>query len=192
MSRVVTVVGAGALGSHVVLFLRNQDAAFRVVDHDRVEQKNVLAQFHGKKTVGKSKVQALAQTMQFLFGLRIDGIPHRLRRDNAAPLLGGCDLIIDCLDNLEARAVVSEHARSGGTPCLHGALSPDGQFGRVIWDDSFVPDPEGAPGAATCENGEHLPFIGAVAAHLAHAAQLFLARGEQVGFQVHPGGTTRI
>jgi molybdopterin/thiamine biosynthesis adenylyltransferase len=190
--RVVTVVGVGALGSHVVQFLRNVDVSLRVIDDDRVEQKNVLAQFHSKKSVGKSKVQSVSQSMQFMFGQKVDGTPHRLRADNAEEMLGGSALVIECLDNIESRQVVSEFVRAHRIPCLHGALAPDGQFGRVIWDEHFAPDAEAGAGAATCEGGEHLPFIGVVSSYVAYAAQRYLEKEHKVGFQVHPAGATPI
>ncbi len=74
----VTIVGVGALGSHLLQFTRNLDATFKVIDFDKVEQKNVMSQFHSKPNVGKGKVSSLAQTMQFLFGKKLDTIPHKL------------------------------------------------------------------------------------------------------------------
>ncbi len=192
MSRIITVLGLGALGSHLVLLLRNIEATLRCVDFDRVEQKNVPAQFHGKKSVGKSKVQSIQQTMQFLFGLKVEVIPHQLRSDNQVQLLGGSDLILDCLDNIEGRKLVSNFAREAGIPCLHGATAADGQFARVIWDKDFVPDEESVKGAPTCEGGEHLPFINIVAGYMAYSAQRFIADGEKAGFQIHPGGVTPV
>lgn len=192
MTKVVTIVGVGALGSHVVQFLRNVDVSLSVIDDDRVEQKNVLAQFHSKKSVGKSKVQSVTQSMQFMFARKVDGTPHRLRDDNTDELLGGSGLIIDCLDNIESRKIVSAYARANDVPCLHGALAPDGQFGRVIWDEHFQPDAEAGAGAATCEGGEHLPFIAVVSSYVAYAAQRFLEQEKKLGFQVHPAGATPI
>ena len=82
MKRLV-VVGVGALGSHVVLLGRNWPVRFVVVDFDRVEQKNVLSQFHSRKAVGKSKAQSVQQTAQFLFGQRLDAVlpPRRQLRE---------------------------------------------------------------------------------------------------------------
>lgn len=191
MSALVVVVGVGALGSHVVQLLRNAGASIRVVDFDRVEQRNVASQFHGKPSIGKAKVVSLQQTMQFLFGVKIDAVPHRLVADNARELLGKADLVIDCLDNGASRRVVQELARAANIACVHGALAADGSFGRVVWDEDFVIDDEPAAGAATCENGEHLPFIALTAAYLARAAQAFLKSGERCGFHVHPGGANR-
>jgi molybdopterin/thiamine biosynthesis adenylyltransferase len=185
----VVVVGVGALGSHAVQFLRGAGAAIRVIDFDRVEQRNVASQFHGKPSVGKAKVVSLQQTMAFLFGTKIDVIPHKLAEENARELLGRADLVVDCLDNGAARRVVQTFVRAASIPCVHGALAADGAFGRVIWDEHFTIDDEPAAGAATCENGDHLPFIAITAAYLARAAQSFLKGGEKIGYHIHPGGT---
>lgn len=188
----IVVVGAGALGSHVVLYLRNATARIRVIDFDRVEARNVASQFHGRPGVGKSKVVSLTQTMQYLFGCKVEGVPHRLAATNADTLLSSATLVLDCLDNGASRRVVQAQVRAAGTPCVHGALAPDGSFGRVVWDAGFVVDDEPGSGTPTCEDGAHLPFIGLVAAYLAHAATTFLSRKEQLGFQVHPMGATPI
>ncbi len=190
--QVVTVLGVGALGSHVVQLLRNLNVHLRCVDFDRVEMKNLASQFHAKKSVGASKVRGLQQVMQFLFDRKIEAIPHRLKADNSAALLQGSALILDCLDNYEARSLIQAHIEESSQPCLHGALAPDGQFGRVIWHEHFVADHEGTQGAATCENGAHLPFIAIVASYMAFSAQTFLEQGRKVGFQVHPGGVVPV
>ena len=186
----IVIVGVGALGSHVVQFLRSvPDVAITVVDFDRVEQKNTLSQFHPRQSVGRSKVLAIQQTMSFLFGKKLQTVPHKLTADNVEVVLGVADLIVDCLDNAEARQLVQRFARRHEVPCLHGALAADGSFGRVVWDADFEADAEPTSGAATCEDGEHLPFIVACAAYLALAIQRHLDAGEQVGFSLHPGGT---
>jgi molybdopterin/thiamine biosynthesis adenylyltransferase len=192
-TRTVVVVGAGALGSHVIQFLRScGDIAIRVIDFDRVERKNVLSQFHGKGTVGKSKVQAIQQTVNFMFGVKVQTVPHKLVDDNAEQLLGGAALVLDCLDNGESREVVQRFVRKSNTPCLHGALDGNGTFGRVIWDADFQIEYMSQRGVATCENGEHLPFIAMVSSFLARAAQEFLTHGKLVGFHVHLNGATRV
>jgi molybdopterin/thiamine biosynthesis adenylyltransferase len=189
--KTIVVVGVGALGSHVVQALRNVEATLRVIDFDRVEQRNVASQFHGKPNVGKLKVQSLQQSMKFLFGRDIGIVSHKLVTDNVKELLGKADLLLDCLDNGAARRLVQQFARTSSTACLHGALDAQGSFGRVVWDESFVIDDEGVAGAATCEDGAHLPFITVVAANLAYSAQRFLRDGRKVGFEISPGGSIR-
>lgn len=190
--KTLTVVGVGALGSHVVQLVRNVTATIKVIDFDRVERKNVQSQFHSKSGVGKSKVIALAQAMDFLYGVKIQTNSNKLVKENAKELLGGSDLIVDCLDNGAARRVIQDFVRASAIPCLHGALAPDGQFGRVIWDEGFTIDDESGVGAATCENGEHLPFIAITSSYIAHAIKEFLAKGTKMGFSVSPAGAIRI
>ena len=190
----IVIVGVGALGSHVALLLRNLDMQnvpgkpgelFRLVavDFDRVEQKNTLAQFHGKASVGKNKALGLQQTINFLFGVKIDAVPHKLVAENVQALLRDAALVIDCLDNAPSRRIVQNFVRECQVPCVHGALAANGTIGRVVWDDKFAIDENDGEGA-TCEDGEHLPFIGLVSAQLARAAQEFLKSRQQTSFQV--------
>lgn len=187
----IVIVGVGALGSHVALLGRNWKPGLKLVDHDRVEMKNVLAQFHGKQGVGKNKAQGLAQGLLGFFGIRAEAVPHKITSDNADVLLRGSELVLDCTDNVEARRVITESTMRLGLPCLHGALSADGSFGRVVWAEHFRPDTE-TPGQATCEDGEFLPFFGQVGGVMAGAAQQFLRTGAKQSFQVLPGAVIRL
>lgn len=187
----IVIVGVGALGSHLVLLGRGWPARFVVIDFDRVEQKNTLSQFHSRMGVGRNKAQALQQAMQGLFGLRLEAVPHRLSADNAAALLGGADLVVDCVDNAEARRVIQGAVRAAGVPCLHGALAADGSYARIMWDEVFSAD-AGGEGQATCEDGEHLPFIAFAAARMAAAVQRFLADGARQSEHLHPGGILQV
>lgn len=186
----VAIVGVGALGSHAGQLLRSlKGLRLRVIDFDRVERKNVASQFHGVKTVGRNKAQAFRQTMDFTFGTKVEAMPVRLTRDNAAELLGGMDLVVDCLDNGESRRTVQEFVREEGIPCIHAGISADGSFGLVVWDEAFTVDDEPSEGAATCEEGEHLPFISLLASTLAWCVQAYVEGGRRRGFQVNPGGS---
>ncbi len=196
MSKLVTIVGVGALGSHVVQFLRNLDVQLRLIDFDRVEQKNTGSQFHGKPHIGRFKVESLKQSMSLLWGgllgTKVQAYTSKLTEGNVLQVLAGSDLVIDCLDNGASRKVVQDHVRAMKVPCLHGALARNGEFGRAVWDESFVIDYEGAPGEATCEDGDHLPFIVIVSSYIAFAAQRFLIEGKRPSFAVSPAGTIRI
>lgn len=170
----IVIVGVGALGSHVLQFMRNVTAEITIIDFDKVESKNTQSQFHGSPAVGKSKVLALSQAMQYFWGSKVKTVPHKLVEANVAQLLSA-DLIIDCVDNGDARRLIQGHAVKNKIPCIHGALAADGSFGRAVWTERFVID-DASPDqvTATCENGEHLPFIAIVAGFIARAAQRFL------------------
>jgi molybdopterin/thiamine biosynthesis adenylyltransferase len=188
----ITIIGVGALGSHLVAALRNEKAILKVIDFDRVEMRNVASQFHFKNSVGKKKTEALKQSVQFCYGLPLEVVSNKLTADNVTQLLGGSDLLIDCLDNGEARRLVQGFARANGVACLHGALAADGGFGRVIWDESFIIDDESNAGAPTCEDGDFLPFIAITSSFLALAAQRFIRTGRKTGYSISPSGVEKI
>jgi molybdopterin/thiamine biosynthesis adenylyltransferase len=183
----ITIIGAGALGSHLVLFLRAPDMAMKVVDGDRVEQKNILSQFHTRMGLNRNKAQALQQALQGMFGANLQPVPHMLSKDNVDALLKGSDLVIDCVDNGEARRLIQGYVRKHGIPCLHGALAADGGMGRVVWDPLFTID-DAAQGQATCTAGDFLPLIAQTAACMAAVVQMWLQKGKEYNLQVLPGG----
>jgi molybdopterin-synthase adenylyltransferase len=191
MNTRILVIGVGALGSHLLLLGRNWPVRLVAVDFDRVERKNTMSQFHSNMGVGRNKALALQQAMQGLFGVKIDAVPHRMTGDNAEKLTDGAGLVVDCVDNAEARRTIRSVCQQRGIPCLHGALAADGQYGRVMWSEDFTID-EGVGGAATCEDGEHLPFIGIVAAQMAVTVQRFLATGRCESSHVRPDGILAI
>lgn len=185
----IVIVGVGALGSHVAQFLRNE-AELKVIDFDRVEQKNVLAQFFMKPSIGKNKASSMKSAFMLMYDIKIEAVTHRLTVDNVEQLLSDGNLIIDCVDNIATRNIIGDYIRMAGfgyLKCLHGAVDAGGSFGRVVWDEHFKPDEESA-GAATCEGGEHLPFIAVVAAVIARTAQQYLKTGQQRSYSVLPDG----
>lgn len=187
----IVFCGVGALGSTAAMACRNLDATLRLIDFDRVEGKNLQAQAFVKQSVGKNKAMALKLQLQNFFGVRAEAFGVRLTAANAKELLSEGDLLVDCFDNAASRSVLSKFARAQGRACVHGALSADGTYGLVRWDEEFTPDAEDEPGQATCEGGEHLPFIGIVAATLARTIQEFVADGTQRNSMISLGGTQR-
>lgn len=186
----MVIIGAGALGSHLALLVRNH-VDIKVVDFDRVEAKNSMSQLHPVGSVGKNKALALQQTLKFLYGLRVEAVPHKMVPNNVREILNGADLVVDCMDNGESRRILQEVCRAYGIPCLHGALAAGGQFGQIAWTEDFVPD-DAPPGAATCEDGEHLPFIANVSALLALCVQGFVRGGKRRNLLVTVGGIKEI
>jgi hypothetical protein len=184
----IVFCGVGALGSTAVLLCRNLKAELRLIDFDRVESKNLLAQFFVKQSVGKNKAEALKLQLFNFWGVRADVAPVRLTEQNTLTLLGDADLIVDAFDNWSSRTLLSDYARAQGKALVHAALAADGSFGLVRWDERFVADREDAEGQATCEGGEHLPLIGFLGAALARAIQDFVARGERHDYNVARNG----
>ena len=171
----IVFCGVGALGSSAAILCRNLEATLVLVDFDRVESKNLLAQAFVKQSVGKNKADALKLQLSNFYGVKVEAHGVRLTQDNVEALCGTADLLVDAFDNAASRELLSAFARRTDKPLVHAAISADGTFGLVRWDERFTADAEDAPGQPTCEGGEHLPMIGLVSATLARAVQEFCA-----------------
>jgi len=191
MEKKIVLIGVGALGSHAALFLRNL-GDLRVCDMDRIEPKNILSQFHSTMGKGRNKAFSLQQTFAGLFGVRVEANSNQLTSLNAEQVFRDADLIVDCTDNLAARQTIQQYASQAAIPCLHGAISADGTFARIVWTEHFVGDHEGLPGQATCEDGANLPFHGAVGAQIALTAQRYLRDQQKHSYQMTPNSLLRI
>lgn len=189
--RRIAICGVGALGSTCAHLARNLDAELRLIDFDRVETKNLAAQWFVKPSLGKNKAEAARLQLANFYGVKAEALGVRLAATNAAQLLAGCALAVDCFDNADSRLVLADAARAAGVPLVHGALAADGTVALVRWDERFTPDREDAPGQPTCEGGEHLPMIGLVGATLARALQDFLASGARHDYLISLSGVTR-
>ena len=189
MKRIV-FCGVGALGSNAVVLCRNLEATMVLVDFDRVESKNCLSQAFVKASVGKNKAEALKLQLSNFWGVKAESFGVRVEEANVVTLCGTADLVVDAFDNAKSRRILSDYARSASKPLVHAAVSADGTFGLVRWDERFVADEEGTPGAATCEGGEHLPLIALVSSTLARTIQDFVQKGTKRDAMVALSGVT--
>ena len=188
MMRIV-FCGVGALGSNAVNLCRNLDAELVFIDFDRVESKNLLAQGYVKQSLGKNKAQALKLQLSNFYSKKTEAFPVKLVAENTLALLDTADLIVDCFDNVASRELVSNYVNNRNKALLHAAISADGTFGMVRWDQHFAADKEDEAGQASCEGGEHLPLIALVAASLARTIQDYVNSGEQYNYLISLKGT---
>jgi molybdopterin/thiamine biosynthesis adenylyltransferase len=187
----ILICGVGALGSTTVQYLRNVDAELRLVDFDRVESKNLAAQWFVKQSLGKNKAEAVRLQLANFYGAKAEAMGVRLAETNAAQLLADCALAVDCFDNADSRLALSTAARAANVPLVHAALAADGTFGLVRWDERFTPDREDAAGQATCEGGAHLPMIGLVGATLARTIQDYVRNDRRHDYMINLAGVIR-
>ena len=187
----VIVCGVGALGSTAVVLCRSLGVELRLVDFDRVEAKNLAAQWFVKQSLGKNKAEAVRLQLANFYGAKAEAMGVRLAATNAAQLLADCALAVDCFDNAESRLALAAAAKMANVPLVHAALAADGTFGLVRWDERFTPDREDREGQATCEGGEHLPMIGLVAATLSRSLQDFVRDGARDDYMISLSGVSR-
>lgn len=128
----VLVVGAGGLGSPLLLYLAAAGVGrLGVIDHDIVDLSNLQRQvLHDTQAVGTPKVDSAARRLQAINpDIVIDRHPHRLTRDNVEGLLARYDLVADGTDNFATRFLLNDACHFAGRPLVSAAmLRFDGQL----------------------------------------------------------------
>lgn len=142
----VLVIGAGGLGSPVLMYLAAAGVGtIGIVDDDAVSLSNLQRQIiHATGNVGKDKTGSAKEA---LANINPDTkvIVHqvRLNGDNAAALIKEYDIVADGCDNFETRLAVNAACFKEKVPLVSAALMKfDGQLA------TFRPhgqDPEGNP-----------------------------------------------
>jgi molybdopterin/thiamine biosynthesis adenylyltransferase len=120
------VAGAGGLGSPLLYYLVAAGVGSLVVcDFDRVDVSNLNRQIlHSRDRIGAYKADSAAKTLAGINPF-VNVIPLRekLSGRNAARLVGDADLIIDCLDNFQARHALNAVSVRNRIPMIHAGVS---------------------------------------------------------------------
>ena len=126
----VAVVGAGALGGPVGAYLVGAGVGrLDVIDSDRVELSNLHRQIlFTEADVGEPKAAAAARRLAPVNrGVEVSGREVRLDEENAAGLLEGASVVVDCSDSFPTRYAVNDAACAAGTPLVEaGVLGLEG------------------------------------------------------------------
>ncbi|MBQ3194145.1 MAG: HesA/MoeB/ThiF family protein [Oscillospiraceae bacterium] len=124
--KTVAVIGCGGLGGHLIeLLARVGVGSIRCVDGDVFEESNLNRQLLSTmETLGCSKAKAAAKRVKAIDpAVQVTAHPVFLTRDNARELLTGCDAVLDALDSIDARRILSDACAALGIPLVYGAIS---------------------------------------------------------------------
>ncbi|SDQ23933.1 ThiF family adenylyltransferase [Microbacterium sp. cf332] len=132
----VAVVGAGGLGSPVILALAAAGVGeITVIDDDVVEYANLQRQvIHRVDDVGTAKVDSAVRAAAALSPeTRVHVRRERLDRGNALRLLSGCDLVVDGTDTFATRTDVAAACDELGVPLVWGVIQEFHAQVTVFW-----------------------------------------------------------
>lgn len=128
----VLVVGAGGLGSPVILYLAAAGVGtIGVVDFDSVSLSNLQRQIaHRTEDVGQPKTVSAARAAHAINpGVEIVAHPVRLTAQNALDLIAGYDIVADGSDNFSTRFLVNDACYLAGRTLVSAAVTEfDGQL----------------------------------------------------------------
>ncbi|OIQ84720.1 putative adenylyltransferase/sulfurtransferase MoeZ [mine drainage metagenome] len=138
----VCVVGAGGLGSPVLLYLAAAGVGtIGIVDLDDVDESNLQRQVvHGWADVGRPKVDSARDAVLAVdAGIAVVVHAGPLTADNVEGVLSGYDVVVDGTDNVPTRYLVNDACVALGLPEVWGSvLRFDAQV-SVFWGRPPVP-----------------------------------------------------
>jgi len=122
----VVVVGSGGLGSPVLYTLAQAGVGtIALVDYDRVDISNLNRQIlHSETRLGLPKVDS-AEVFLRQLNPAINLIKHNtcLTEDNARDIISACDMVVDCVDNLNTRYLVNEACALLNKPLVEAGVN---------------------------------------------------------------------
>ena len=121
----VFVVGAGGLGSPVLLYLAAAGiGTIGIIDDDRVDISNLQRQvLHRTEDVGRLKVESAKEQLLALDpNLTIVEHEERLNPENVIDLFTGWDIVVDGTDNIPTRYLIDDACHLLSIPWVYGSI----------------------------------------------------------------------
>jgi tRNA A37 threonylcarbamoyladenosine dehydratase len=110
----VCVIGIGGVGSWAAEALaRSGVGRLTLIDLDHVAESNINRQVQAlETTLGQAKVLAMRErVLQINPTCVVDCLEEFITPENVATLLPTCDVILDCIDQVKAKAALITHCR---------------------------------------------------------------------------------
>lgn len=127
----VLVIGAGGLGSPVLLYLAGAGVGtIGIMDDDIISESNLQRQIlYDSQSLGEPKVEIACRKLQALNPeCRIVPMQQRLNSENASKIIIEYDIVVDATDNLSSRYVINDACIECGKPFVYGSICEfDGQ-----------------------------------------------------------------
>ena len=121
----VLVIGAGALGSPVALYLAGAGVGrLGILDDDEVELSNLHRQLlHFTPDIGAPKSESAAAKLRYLNpDVVVEPYQVRASEENAASLVEGQDLVVDCSDSFATRYAVNAACCAARVPLVEAGV----------------------------------------------------------------------
>ena len=185
----VCVIGAGALGSPVIMYLAAAGVGtIKIVDGDAVSVGNLQSQIiHSSRDVKRPKVASARDTVRNIDkSIEVIAENQMMTSENAASLIDGFDLVIDCTDNYKSRYLINDACHLAGIPLVFAAIYQyEGIVGILGYNDGpclrcLYPNPPEPGLVPTCAAGGTIsPLSGIVGSIQANEAlKLIINTGE--------------
>ena len=122
----VAIIGAGGLGGHIIELLSRQGVGqLRIIDGDCFADHNLNRQLLATEgNLGENKALVAARRVgEINSDVYAEAIGQMIAADNAERLLSGMDIVVDALDTISSRLLVSRMTSKLGISLVHGAIA---------------------------------------------------------------------
>ena len=134
----VVIIGCGALGTVIAnTLVRAGVGKVRIIDRDLIEYHNLQRQILFDEEDVKNQVPKAIAAERHLkkvnSSVEVEGIVADVHYANIEELVGGVDLILDGLDNIETRFLINDVSLKHGIPWIYGgAIATYGMTMNII------------------------------------------------------------
>lgn len=121
----VLILGAGGLGTPALEYLaRAGIGSITLVEPDRVEESNLGRQIqYLTQDIGRLKIDVINERLNTIDSrVNIYCSNQRFSSDNAESLINGKTLVLDCMDDLEAKAIASDFCTQLKIPLISSSI----------------------------------------------------------------------
>jgi len=121
----IAVVGCGGLGGSVIEMLARMGAGkLVIIDKDSFCMSNLNRQLMSSiDSLGRSKSEVTKEKVRLINPyVAVEAYNEELNEDNIEKVLSDCDVVIDALDNLATRVLISRYTQENKIPFVHGAI----------------------------------------------------------------------
>ena len=122
----IAVIGCGGLGGHLIdLLARLGVGSILAVDGDVFDASNLNRQLLSQVSLlGTGKARAAADRVRMVNpDVVVRSETVYLDESNALSLITGCDVVLDALDNIPSRKILSAACEQANIPYIYGAIS---------------------------------------------------------------------
>lgn len=121
----IAVIGCGGIGGAAIEMLARMGIGeLTIIDEDQFDFSNLNRQLMSNTNVlGLSKSEVTKEKIRLTNPYtKVTAFNDRLTEKNIDKIVNGCNIIIDALDNIETRIILSRYSQKNNIPLIHGAI----------------------------------------------------------------------
>jgi len=139
INKTVGVIGVGGLGGFVTEYLgRMGFSKIVLVDPDKFNDSNIDRQLLCKKsTIGTFKVDNYTSHLKDICDAEVVAYKEFFTEENAN-IIDQCDIVFDCLDNINARLLLERKCTEKNKVLIHGSIGHTSGHAALVMPGSGI------------------------------------------------------